>query len=83
MADEPGYYRITLSVSHPGIEYPVTTDVTIRFRQKILPKPGEIIQVKINGRVSEVKIDENGLLTIPKVRFFDDKTQEFELTRKL
>lgn len=81
LADEPASYRIRLSISHPEIKYPVTADVTIRRRQKFLPKPGETVQVKINGQASEVKIDCDGLLTIPKVTFPDDKELEIELTK--
>ena len=82
LADEPADYRIRLSISHPEIKYPVTADVTIRRRQKFLPKPGETVQVKIGNQASEVKIDENGLLTLPKVHFPDDKVLEIKLTKK-
>ena len=82
LADEPGSCRIRLSVSHPEIKYPVTADVTIRRRQKFLPEPGETVRVKIGGKTSEVKIDGDGLLTVPKVRFPDDKALEIELTKK-
>ena len=81
VADEPASYRIRLSISHPEIKYPVTADVTIRRRQKFLPKPGETVHVKINGQASEVKINCDGLLTIPKVTFPDDKELEIELTK--
>ena len=82
LADEPANYRIRLSISHPEIKYPVTTGVTIRRRQKFLPKPGETVQVKIGNQVSEVKVDENGLLTIPKVRFASAKGLEIEMVGK-
>ena len=82
LADEPGCYRIRLSISHPEIKYPVTADVTIRRRQKFLPKPGATVQVKISGQASEVKIGRDGLLTLPKVRFPNNRALEIELTRK-
>lgn len=82
LADEPGSYRIRLSIAHPEIKYPVTSDVTIRRRQKFLPKPGETILAKINGQTSELKIENDGLLTIPKVLFPDGKAVEIELTGK-
>lgn len=82
LADEPGRYCIEVTVSHPGITYPVTADVTIRRRQKFLPKPGETVRVKINGKISRVKIGADGLLTVPKVRFADAKGLEIEITGK-
>ena len=82
LADEPGCYRIRLSISHPEIRYPVTADVTIRRRQKFLPQPGETVQVKISGQASEVKIGADGLLTLPQVRFPNNRALEIELTRK-
>ena len=69
-------------VFHTEIKYPVTADVTLRRRQKFLPKLGESVLVKINGKVSEVKIDNNGLLTIPKVQFASAKNLEIEIVRK-
>jgi len=80
LKDEPGCYRIALQISHPEIKYPVTADVTIRRRQKFLPKLGETVLVKINGKVSEVKIDNNGLLTIPKVQFASADNVEIGIT---
>jgi len=69
-------------VFHTEIKYPVTADVTLRRRQKFLPKPGETVRVKINGKVSEEKIGSNGLLTVPMVRFADAKTLEIEIVGK-
>ena len=80
LKDEPGCYRIALQISHSEIKYPVTADVTIRRRQKFLPKPGETVLVKIGGKVSKVKIDNNGLLTIPKVQFANADNVEIEIT---
>ena len=80
LADEPRSYRIALSVSHPEIKYPVTADVTIRRRQKFLPKPGETVRVKTGGKESELKIGADGLLTIPNVRFDNEKELEIEIT---
>ena len=80
LADEPGCCRITLSVSHPEIKYPVTADVTIRRRQKFLPKTGETVRVKIGGKETELKIGADGLLTIPNVRFDDERELEIEIT---
>ena len=80
LKDESGSYRIALQISHPEIKYPVTADVTIRRRQKFLPQPGETVLVKIGGKVSKVKIDSNGLLTIPKVQFANADDLEIEIT---
>lgn len=80
LADEPGRFQIELAVSHPEIKYPVTADVTIRRRQKFLPKPGTAVSVKINGKVSRVKIDADGLLTVPQVEFANAKMAVLEFS---
>lgn len=82
LADEPDRFRIKISMAYPGIRYPVTADVTIRRRQKFLPKPGETVLVKIDGSVSSLKIRKDGLLTIPGVRFSGKKYVTLEITRK-
>lgn len=69
IADTPDRYEITLSVSHPQIKYPVTSDVTIRRRQQFKPEKGTAVNVEINGRKSKAVIDENGLLTIKNITF--------------
>lgn len=80
LADEPRKFRIRLSLAHPEIRYPVTADVTIRRRQHFLPGPGETVSVKIGNRVSKVKIDKSGVLTIPGVLFTSSGKRTLEIT---
>ena len=81
LADEPEKYVIGLKIAHPEIRYPVTADVTIRRRQKFRPRPGQPVQVRINGQPAPkpVKLDHSGLLTIPKVTFADRNEVKIEL----
>ena len=81
-ADEPGLYRIRLAIRHPEIEYPVTADVTLRRRQKFLPGPGKTVYVKIDGKISRIKVGRKGVLTVPGVRFSGPGEVEIELTVK-
>ena len=81
LADEPGKYVILLKIAHPEIRYPVTADVTIRRRQKFRPRPGQSVQVTINGKTlsAPVKLDKSGLLTVPKVTFADRNDVKIEM----
>ena len=81
LADEPEKYEINLKIAHPEIRYPVTADVTIRRRQKFRPRPGQSVQVRINGQPAPepVKLDPSGLLTVPKVTFADRNEVKIEL----
>ena len=81
LADEADRFRIKISVAYPGIRYPVTADVTIRRRQKFLPKPGETVYAKIANCVFPVKIRKDGLLTIPGIRFGSRRPVTIEITR--
>ena len=81
LADEPGKYVILLKIAHPEISYPVIADVTIRRRQKFRPRPGQSVQVTINGKTlsAPVKLDKSGLLTVPKVTFADRNDVKIEM----
>ena len=69
IADTPERYEIVLSVKHPEIKYPVTSDVTIRRRQQFKPAKGTAVNVVINGKKSSAVIDNDGLLTIKNITF--------------
>ncbi len=73
IVDRKDRYEITLSVNYSGIKYPVTSDVTIRRRQNFKFAPGTQIKVSVNGKDSTVTIDKDGLLTVEKVTFADNK----------
>ena len=81
LADEPGIYKIKLKIAHPEIRYPVTSDITIRRRQKFRPAPGQSVQVKINGQktIKPIRLDKYGQLTVPNVTFADRNDVTIEL----
>ena len=82
IVDLPERYEITLSAGHPDMKYPVTADVTLRRRQKFLPGAGEKIKVSVNGQERVIQLDKDGLLTVEKVVFPDDKPVKVVLSRK-
>ncbi|MDD5598825.1 MAG: alpha/beta hydrolase-fold protein [Victivallaceae bacterium] len=66
--DEPSRYAVTVKASYPGIEYPVTVDVTPRRLQKFKPAVGEVLQVLLSdGSSRKVTVDESGLFTIKRL----------------
>ncbi|NLY02274.1 MAG: prolyl oligopeptidase family serine peptidase [Rhodopirellula sp.] len=63
--DGPDRYMITVQASYPGIEYPVTTDATLRRLQQFRIRPGERLKVRVgDAPPSETEADGNGRLTI-------------------
>lgn len=81
LADTPERYAVTLSVSYPGIVYPVTADVTLRRRQQFKFPAGTRLSAAVGGEKREVVIDENGLLTVEKVTFKDAQPLELSITK--
>ena len=71
--DTPNRLEMELTVSFPGITYPVKTDITFRRRQQFKPAPGEAVTAHVGSKKHSITIDANGLLTIPNVVFPDDK----------
>ena len=67
--DTPKRYEIDLIASHPDIKYPVTASVTIRRRQSFRFAPGTELAFEYGTVKGKVKISQEGLLTIPDVRF--------------
>ena len=67
--DTPQKYEITLQVFHPQIKYPVTADVTIRRRQNFRFAPGTLLSFACGKVKGQIRIDKDGLLTVPQVRF--------------
>ena len=67
--DTPQKYEITLKVYYPQIKYPVTADVTVRRRQQFRFAPGTELTFAYGNVKKKVKIDKNGLLTLPGIRF--------------
>lgn len=80
VADTPERYAITLSVSYPGIVYPVTADVTLRRRQQFKFPVGTRLPAVVGGEKRWVVIDDNGLLTVEKVTFKNDRSLELSIT---
>ena len=82
VSDTPERYAVTLSVSYPGIVYPVTADVTLRRRQQFKFPAGTRLAAVVGGEKREIVIDENGLLTVEKVTFKDARPVEVSITKK-
>ena len=81
VSDTPERYAVTLSVSYPGITYPVTADVTLRRRQQFKFPAGTRLAAVVGGEKREVVIDKNGLLTVEKVTFKDAQPLEVSINR--
>jgi hypothetical protein len=73
ISDTPKQYEIRLSVDYPGITYPVTADVTLRRRQQFKFPAGTALTALIDGQKRSLKIDKNGLLTVEKLTFKNNK----------
>jgi hypothetical protein len=70
IVDQPGRYEITLSVDHPDIVYPVTTDVTLWRLQQFRVTAGDKVRWSAGAAKDEsVTIDEHGGVTIGRVTF--------------
>jgi len=71
IVDTPAEYSVTALAYHDGLEYPLTVDMTPRRLQEFMVKPGEMLNVLIKpGEPQQVKVDENGLITIPGLTIF-------------
>lgn len=66
--DTPDRYAITVTADYQGVEYPVSTDMTLRRLQRFKVKPSEKFSVRI-GDAAPVSLtaDAQGLVTIPGV----------------
>ena len=73
LQDTPNCLELEIATSFPGITYPVTTDITFRRRQAFKPVPGEAVTVQIGTETRNVTLDSNGILTLTKVVFPDEK----------
>ncbi|MBL8829531.1 MAG: hypothetical protein JNM18_21310, partial [Planctomycetaceae bacterium] len=70
IVDQPGRFEITLSVDYPGIEYPVTTDVTLwRLQQFRVPAGDKVRWSAGTTRGDSVTIDEHGGLHVGRITF--------------
>lgn len=73
VSDEKNSYAIKLSADYPGIQFPMTTDVTIRRRQNFKPAKGTKLLVDVNGAISDITMPEDGILTIQNISFLSSK----------
>lgn len=61
-----------MTATHPDIVYPVTVDITPRRLQRFAAEPGQTLLVRVaDAEAVAVKVDEQGLFTIPGVRIAD------------
>ena len=66
--DAADHYAITILADYPGIEYPVSVDVTPRRVQQFKPSAGQKLKVKLpNGVEREIVVDKHGLFTVAGV----------------
>lgn len=72
--DEQSHYAITVMAFYPGIQYPVTVDVTPRRLQRFKPSPGENLSVLLPGGVSQnIIVDKQGLFTVKGISIPSEK----------
>jgi dienelactone hydrolase len=67
LIDTKDKYQITIIANYPGIVYPINVDVTLRRRQQFLPKPGDKLNLDINGKTQAFTMPNDAILTIPRV----------------
>ena len=82
MGDTAERYAITITAAYPGIEYPVTVDVTPRRLQRFRVRPGEEVQVSIDDSPRQaMTADGNGLVTVRAVRIPSGEGVRVEIAR--
>jgi len=70
--DSSDYIAIILTADYPGVTYPVTTDVTLRRRQKFKPRAGESLSVIIGSAPAiTIAVTPAGQITIPGISIPD------------
>ena len=70
--DTPDGYAVTVLAYYEGLAYPVTVDVTPRRLQRFKVEAGEAVIVRVDGEDSQsIRADDNGLITVPRVRITD------------
>jgi dienelactone hydrolase len=75
--DTDSEYTVTVQAYYEDLTYPVVVDVTPRRLQAFRVTPGDKVTVRLStGETHEMRADEAGLLTIPKVQILNrDGTQ--------
>lgn len=67
--DERDEYALTVTADYPGLERPVTVDITPRRLQAFRPAAGERLGVEVDGSpAADVVVPPGGRFTIPRVR---------------
>jgi hypothetical protein len=66
IVDTPDRYAITLLANYPGIQYPVTSDVTLRRVQKFTLRPGQRLRVQAGQEAARtLTADAQGRIRVP------------------
>jgi hypothetical protein len=82
IVDQPDRYEITLSLEHPGIVYPVTTDVTLWRLQRFSVAAGDRVRWSVGSMSGDsVTVDRNGGVTITGVTFASPQPLRLTLER--
>lgn len=82
--DQDSLYAITVKASYPGIQYPVTVDMTPRRVQNFKPAPGEELTVKFSdGQTSAITVDPSKLFTVKGIKIASEKGERIIITRKV
>lgn len=82
VVDTEDEYRVTVLAAHADLKQAVEVDITPRRRQSFRPQAGTTLRVKVDGRaVGKIRVDEQGLITIRKVRIPRDGEARLQLKR--
>ena len=82
LVDTPNEYALTVVADYPGLQLPLTVDVTPRRVQQFKVKPGDKVMVHIgDAPPAEARADEAGLVTIRGVKVADENGTRVRLTR--
>ncbi len=82
LVDTPDEYALTVLADYPGIQLPITVDITPRRVQQFKVKSGDKLMVHIGAAPPvEVRVDETGLITIRGVQIADQNGTRVRLTR--
>jgi dienelactone hydrolase len=75
-------YRVTVQAYYEELTYPVVVDVTPRRLQAFRFTSGDIITVQLStGERHKIRVDDTGLLIIPKVQILNREGTHIHLTK--
>ncbi len=82
IVDTETEYRVTVQAYYEGLTYPVVVDVTPRRLQAFHFSPGDIVTARLStGETHHIRVDDTGLLTLPKVQILNREGTHIHLTK--